>query len=181
MSFESPYRSKLSTAILKLQSSQVMKNLSENGGKKEEEEGNGTTEAGEAEPLGLKNVEGCFLVTIYGTILAATLVIVEYLIYMCKISSKAKIPFQDAFKQELKFYSDFNSNYTVRHPKTGSQELEVKKKSSSKSRTPPLSMSKSYNERDGETTKSRSNGDIKRPISYGFVIPSSAEKLNEIF
>nr|UTN00859.1 ionotropic receptor [Semanotus bifasciatus] len=180
---ESPYRSRLSTAILRLQSSQVIDELKRKWWQERRGGGQclGETEAPEATALGLKNVEGCFWVTIYGTILAAILVVIEYLINILKISRKAKISFGDAFKQEFKFYSDFNSNVkpvinstSLGSSKSESQEVKSKTKSGSKSRSPPLSKTKSSK----ASEESKSNGDKKSAAPYGFIVPTSIEKLN---
>ncbi|XP_018563905.1 glutamate receptor ionotropic, kainate 2-like [Anoplophora glabripennis] len=181
---ESPYRKRLSTAILKLQASGVIEDLKRRWWEERRGGGqcSGTTESAEATPLGLKNVEGCFWVTIYGTILAFLFVIIEHLIYVLKVSRKAKISYFQAFTQEFKFFLDFNSNVKPVLSKSSldkseSEDAKTKSKSRSTSRSPPPSKSKTKSLK--ESLNSKSNGTIRSGYPYGFIVPSSGERLDE--
>ncbi|VEN41787.1 unnamed protein product [Callosobruchus maculatus] len=89
------YRKRLSLAILKLQSSGVIDELKRKWWQERRGGGQceGKTEVDDADPLELVNVQGCFFVTIYGTILAVILVIIEHLLYVVKVAKKNKLPF----------------------------------------------------------------------------------------
>ncbi|KAJ8927384.1 hypothetical protein NQ314_020159 [Rhamnusium bicolor] len=189
---ESPYRKRLSTAILKLQASQVIDELKRKWWEERRGGGqcSGNTEAPEATPLGLKNVEGCFWVTIYGTILAGLFVVIEYLIYILKVSKKARISFKEAFREEFRFYTDFNSNVkpvisntSLDKSKSDSDEMKSKTRSKSKSKSKSRSRSPrprpSKSKSSKESQKSKSNGDSKSPVSYGFILSRSIERLTE--
>nr|QUP79591.1 ionotropic receptor 5 [Monochamus saltuarius] len=181
---ESPYRKRLSTAILKLQASGVLDDLKRKWWEERRGGGqcSGTIESAEATPLGLKNVEGCFWVTIYGTILAFLFVIFEYLLYVLKVSRKAKISYIQAFKQEFKFFLDFNSNVKPvlsksSLDKSDSEDDKTKSKSRSTSRSPPPSKSKSKSLK--ESLSSKSNGTVVSGFPYGFILRPSVERLDE--
>ncbi|CAH1176212.1 unnamed protein product [Phaedon cochleariae] len=108
----STYRKRLSLAILQLQTSHALDDLKKKWWEDRRGGGacGGPVESSEADPLGLVNVEGCFMVTIYGTMLALILVIIEHLCFVNKISRRAKIPFCKVFMSELRAYLDFNNN-----------------------------------------------------------------------
>lgn len=127
-------------------------------------------------------MEGCFWVTIYGTILAFLFVIFEYLLYVLKVSRKAKISYIQAFKQEFKFFLDFNSNVKPvlsksSLDKSDSEDDKTKSKSRSTSRSPPPSKSKSKSLK--ESLNSKGNGTVVSGFPYGFILPPSVERLDE--
>ncbi|KAJ8921823.1 hypothetical protein NQ315_008455 [Exocentrus adspersus] len=187
---ESPYRKRLSTAILKLQASGTIDELKRKWWEERRGGGqcSGEAEAAEATPLGLKNVEGCFWVTIYGTILAGIFVIIEHMLYVLKVSKKAKISFLDAFKEEFKFYLDFNSNVKPVLSKSSldkSESEDVEKspktksrsRSKSKSKSPSRSKTKSKSSKESQNTKA--NGSLNSRLPYGFIFSPSMERLDE--
>ncbi|CAG9769593.1 unnamed protein product [Ceutorhynchus assimilis] len=166
---DSPFRTKLSTAILKLQSSGVIEKIRKKWWEERKGGGQctGSDDDTEATPLDLKNVEGIFYVTIFGTILGVVLVLFEYTFNILKLSKKANIPVKEAFKQELKFFFKFSSN--VKPVLDGSEEDE-KSQMSQKSAS---GRSKSKSE------KSRAiKAESVRP--YGFVVSTpSIDRLTE--
>ncbi|KAG5882513.1 hypothetical protein JTB14_033314 [Gonioctena quinquepunctata] len=189
----SPYRKRLSLAILELQLSHVLDDLKTKWW--QERRGGGAcgaeTESSDADPLGLQNVEGCFFVTIYGTIFALILVIFEHFSYILKVSKRTRIPFKEVFIRELRAFVDFNSNAKPNISKEvmessksqspsergDSPEKRAKSKLQSKSRSPALRISKSKSpfmskskskERRKSSVRSMSQ---KSRIPYGFVIP----------
>lgn len=89
----------------------------------------GQDESSDADPLDIVNCEGCFWVTIYGTILSAILVLIEHLIYVIRVTLKSKMPFLEVFNRELKVYLDFNSE--SKPVITAEEESEEKSKSES--------------------------------------------------
>ncbi|KAK9882219.1 hypothetical protein WA026_019733 [Henosepilachna vigintioctopunctata] len=107
---QSPYRSRLSSAILKLQSTGVMDNLKRKWW--QEKKGGGqcvATESQEATPLGMKNVEGVFVVTMEGLIIGILIVLIEKFLSIWQISKRSKISFYETFKHEMKCYMDFEN------------------------------------------------------------------------
>lgn len=136
----------------------------------------GTTESAEATPLGLKNVEGCFWVTIYGTILAGLFVIFEHLIYVLRFSRKAKISYFEAFTQELKFFFDFNSNVK---PVVSRSSLDKSESEDDKTKSKSRSRSKSKSKSLKESQNSKSNGTVGSGFPYGFIISPSIERLDK--
>lgn len=154
----------------------------------------GQDESSEADPLDIKNCEGCFWVTIYGTIFSAGLVLFEYIIYLIKVTLKAKLPFIEVFKREIKVYLDFNSESkpvltkedasSEEKSKSESAKESEKSKTTSKSTlrsrsmSPRRRMSKSKSARRASHSKSisKSNGN-KSPLPYGFIFSRSTERL----
>ncbi|XP_044762495.1 glutamate receptor ionotropic, kainate 2-like [Coccinella septempunctata] len=107
----SPYRSKLSSAILKLQSTGVMDNLKRKWW--QEKRGGGQCvdqDSSEATPLGMKNVEGVFIVTIEGLMIGLLIVLIEKIISIISISRRSKISIWRTFKHEMKCYVDFENS-----------------------------------------------------------------------
>uniref|UniRef100_A0AAR5Q5X3 Uncharacterized protein n=2 Tax=Dendroctonus ponderosae TaxID=77166 RepID=A0AAR5Q5X3_DENPD len=163
---DSPYRTKLSTAILKLQSSGVIEKIRKKWWEERKGGGQctGTDDDTEATPLDLRNVEGIFYVTIFGTILGVALVLFEYAFHIMRVAGKAKIPLKEAFKQELKFFFKFGSN--VKPVLEGPEESDAK-----------TSPDQSRSERSKSKTAT-TNGEAARP--YGFVVSSpSLDRLTE--
>lgn len=106
----SPYRSKLSSAILKLQSTGVMDNLKRKWW--QEKRGGGQcvgTDSSEATPLGMKNVEGVFIVTIEGLMIGLLIVLVEKIISIITISRRSNVSLWRTFMHEMKCYIDFEN------------------------------------------------------------------------
>ncbi|KAL1491605.1 hypothetical protein ABEB36_012177 [Hypothenemus hampei] len=167
---DSPYRTKLSTAILKLQSLGAIEKIRKKWW--EERKGGGQCTGSdvttEATPLNLQNVEGIFYVTIFGTILGVVLVLFEYSLYIIRLSKKTKIPILQTLKQELKFFFKFGSN--VKPVLDGSEDDEKSERKSGSEHSNTKSM------KSGTTTV---NGDGRRP--YGFIISSpSLDRLTEM-
>ncbi|XP_074025580.1 glutamate receptor ionotropic, kainate 2 isoform X1 [Leptinotarsa decemlineata] len=194
----SPYRKRLSLAILELQMSHFLDELKTKWWEERRGGGacGGVVESSDADPLGLRNVEGCFFVTIYGTIFAFGLVIFEQICYIIKASRKSRIPFKTVLMMELKSYLDFNSNEKpnvarsiTENSKSQSQDLEdtqsekKKTKSKSKSKSPSIRISKARSpfiskSKSGERRKSRSMSQ-KTSLAYGFVIPPTENGFHE--
>ncbi|XP_060524732.1 glutamate receptor ionotropic, kainate 2-like [Cylas formicarius] len=164
----SPYRTRLSTAILKLQSSGVIDKIRKKWWEERKGGGQctGDAEETEATPLDLQNVEGVFYVTVFGTIMGATLVFFEYGFSILRISKKAKITFREALKQELKFFVKFSSNVK---PVIGSGSEEDDEKLHEESQ-PKSESNKSKTKSETPKTTITDNGH-ERP--YGFVVPRS--------
>nr|WJJ63364.1 glutamate receptor ionotropic 6 [Pachyrhinus yasumatsui] len=169
---DSPYRTKLSTAILKLQSSGVIEKIRKKWWEERKGGGQctGADDDTEATPLDLQNVEGIFYVTIFGTILGAVLVLFEYAFSILRMAKRAKMSFKEALKQELKFFFKFNSN--VKPVLESAEDDDEKSKSES-----DRSKSKSEKSKSNKS-KTTGTGDPTRP--YGFVISSpSLDRLTE--
>nr|CAI5834720.1 unnamed protein product [Callosobruchus analis] len=197
---ESFYRKRLSLAILKLQSSGVIDELKRKWWQERRGGGQceGKTEVDDADPLALVNVQGCFFVTIYGTIIAVILVIIEHLLYVVRVSKKNKLPFIKVFMAELRAYLDFNSDTKpvvtkeVLEDSSGSQEgmqvaseeqveeEETKAKSPEPVSQPSKSPSKEKVSRSASKsdTKGTPRGNSTNGRPYGFVIPPSAKDQN---
>lgn len=148
----------------------------------------GQDEESEADPLDIVNCEGCFWVTIVGTIVAAFIVLFEYFIYMLQVVRKSKLSFVEVFKREFKVYLDFNSESKPvltkddlsEHKSTSDSVQENKSKSISKSRSKSRSMSprrRMSKSKSRRSTNSKSNGN-KSPLPYGFIYSRSTERLN---
>ncbi|KAL3280163.1 hypothetical protein HHI36_017663 [Cryptolaemus montrouzieri] len=150
----STYRSRLSTTILKLQSSGVIDDLKRKWW--QERRGGGqcasSEAASDATPLGMSNLEGVFYVTVYGLIMGILFAMVERITYVKSMSKKTKMPFMKALKYELKFYLNFDSNVK---PVLGSNANLAEGE-----------------EKDNEEATTKSN-----PLQYGFII-SSKDQLN---
>ncbi|KAK9882220.1 hypothetical protein WA026_019734 [Henosepilachna vigintioctopunctata] len=108
----STYRSRLSTTVLKLQSSGVLEELKRRWW--QERKGGGqcmkSVDSTDAKPLGMSNLEGVFFMTIYGLILAFVFAILERILYIITLSKKTKIPLLKAVKYDTKFFMNFDSN-----------------------------------------------------------------------
>ncbi|XP_066246537.1 glutamate receptor ionotropic, kainate 2-like [Euwallacea similis] len=168
---DSRYRNKLSTAILKLQSSGVIEKIRKKWWEERKGGGQctGPTDDAEATPLDLQNVEGIFYVTIFGTILGVVLVLFEYTFYIMRLSKKTKIPFGTTLKKELKFFFKFGSN--VKPVLEGSDADE---KSHEESQTKTVSQ---RSKTKSEQSRITSNGNAVRP--YGFVLSHSLDRLTD--
>ncbi|KAL3280164.1 hypothetical protein HHI36_017664 [Cryptolaemus montrouzieri] len=106
----SPYRSRLSSAILKLQSTGLMDNLKRKWW--QEKRGGGQCVAEDtqaATPLGMKNVEGVFVVTIEGLAIGLSIVLIEKYINISRMSKQSGISFWNMLKHEMKCYVDFEN------------------------------------------------------------------------
>ncbi|CAG9860598.1 unnamed protein product [Phyllotreta striolata] len=199
----SPYRKKLSLALLKLQQNHFLDDLKKKWWEERRGGGacEGVVESSEADPLELVNVEGCFYMTVFGTILAFGLVLIEHFLYLLRVRRRSGIPFWKIIKAELKAYINFNSpskpNLEVlkkipdeaeaeddkksEDDKEDSEENRRKSKSASQTRTFTRSRSKSVSRQTSHSRKKRSKSSGKRtPLSYGFIIPSSLENLKDI-
>lgn len=134
------------------------------------------------------NCEGCFWVTIYGTILSAILVVLEHLLYVIKVTIKSKIPFWEIFRRELKVYLDFNSESKpvitaeeASEEKSKSESAKGSEKSKnttrsslrSRSMSPRRRSSKSKSIKRSTNSKSTSN---KSP--NGFMYSRSTEMIH---
>nr|CAH7717520.1 unnamed protein product [Callosobruchus chinensis] len=139
----------------------------------------GKTEVDDADPLELVNVQGCFFVTIYGTIIAVILVIIEHLLYIVKVSKKNKLPFIKPVVTKEVLEGSSDSQEGIQETLEEPTEDEPK----AKSPVPELEPSNSHSK---EVSRSSSKGDGKftprgsntngRP--YGFVIPPSPTDQN---
>lgn len=104
----SPYRSRLSSAILKLKADGVIDSLKRKWW--EEKRGGGrcvSIASPDATPLSFKHVEGVFMVTIQGLIFGFAAIILERFIHIFRVSRKIKTPFMHIFKFEMKEYLRF--------------------------------------------------------------------------
>lgn len=153
----------------------------------------GQDESSEADPLDIINCEGCFWVTIYGTIFSVVLVLIEHFVYLVKVTIKTKLPFREVFSKEMKVYLDFNSESKPVLAKEDASEDKSKSESAkesekskttaksslrSRSMSPRRRMSKSKSARRASHSKSvsKSNGN-KSPLPYGFIFSRSTERL----
>lgn len=165
---ESPFRNRLSTAILKLQSSGVIEDLRRKWWEERRGGGQcgGESEVAEATAMDLVNVEGVFWVTIGGSICSIFVVIIHLLVNVYNRSKKAKRPFKELLKIEIKDYLNFDSN--------------VKEVTKEQSQTPKTSKSRSASLRTNKTNGSlkQVNGKSNGP-QYGFILSPSIEKLAE--
>lgn len=116
-----------------------------------------------------------------------------------KVSRSVKLPFGEVFKEEVKSYIDFNSNTKTvlakENSKSGSSaDKSVEKYSKIESKygssdDKPDDMekvktaddhSKSLDRSNTKSRKSSGNSRSNGRLPYGFVIPSSVEKVDEI-
>ncbi|RZC40220.1 Lig chan domain containing protein, partial [Asbolus verrucosus] len=108
---DSPYRKRLSTAILKLQASGQLDGLKRKWWM--EMKGGGlcfTANDNQFTPLSIKHLEGVFYVTIGGTILSVFLVVGEMITATFKMSLKTRMAFREALRIEMNGYFKFSSN-----------------------------------------------------------------------
>ncbi|XP_030749785.1 glutamate receptor ionotropic, kainate 2-like [Sitophilus oryzae] len=169
---DSPYRTRLSLAILKLQTSGEIEKIRKKWW--EERKGGGQCTGAEndptATPLDLENVEGIFYVTIFGTILGIVLVIFEFIVNIFRICRKLHISFREGLKREIIFFFKFNSNVK---PVLDNRSEEEEEKSEPRSES---NRSKSKSEKS-KSVRSHAESEV-RP--YGFVISSpSLDRLTE--
>ncbi|XP_076267436.1 glutamate receptor ionotropic, kainate 3-like [Rhynchophorus ferrugineus] len=171
---DSPYRTRLSLAILKLQTSGEIEKIRKKWWEERKGGGQCTGAADDpsATPLDLQNVEGIFYVTIFGTVLGMVLVLFEFIFNIFRVAKKAKVSIFQALKNEIKFFLKFNSNVKpVLDARSEEDEDEPEDKSEAQSES---LRSRSKSERSKGTT---TNG-TTRP--YGFVISSpSLDRLTE--
>ncbi|XP_072382958.1 glutamate receptor ionotropic, kainate 1-like isoform X2 [Diabrotica undecimpunctata] len=189
----SPYRKRLSLALLKLQQNHVLDDIKKKWWEDRRGGGacQGDTEPDAAEPMQMVNVEGCFYCTIYGTLIAVALVLIEHLLHMIRVGKKTKLPFKEVFKREWHAYIDFNNaskaNLMIEEKsqdgdsRKGEDELEEQQEEQEKSK----SKTKSHKSRSRSSSISRARLRQKRksamigkstsPMPYGFMIPGSEE------
>nr|APC94261.1 ionotropic receptor 7 [Pyrrhalta maculicollis] len=188
----SPYRKRLSLAILKLQQNHFLDDLKTKWWEERRGGGacSGNKEESEADPLGFKNVEGCFSCTVYGTCLAVVLVVFEHFLYVCKVSLRTKTSLMQVLKEEWLAYKDFNSdskpNLMIKSEdeETGRQEEDEEMKSrstkASRSRSSSISRARLRHKGRGKSSSSQpycpeSTGSTKSRVKvpYGFVLPEN--------
>uniref|UniRef100_A0A6P7G8V8 Glutamate receptor ionotropic, kainate 1-like n=1 Tax=Diabrotica virgifera virgifera TaxID=50390 RepID=A0A6P7G8V8_DIAVI len=152
----------------------------------------GDTEPDAAEPMKMVNVEGCFYCTIYGTLIAVILVLIEHLLHIIRVGKKTKLPFKEVFIREWHAYIDFNNaskaNLMIEEKsqdedsQKGEEAIEEQQEEQKKSK----SKTKSHNSRSRSSSISRARLRQKRksammrgkstsPMPYGFMIPGSEE------
>lgn len=108
----STYRSRLTTTILKLQSSGVIDDLKRKWW--EERRGGGqcanTEASGDAEALDITSLEGVFYVTIMGLCAGTVFAVIENFLNVRNVSKSAKMPFKKALRCEMKYLLNFESD-----------------------------------------------------------------------
>lgn len=106
---DSKYRNILSAAVLKLQETGKLTALKIKWWKEKRGGGNcaSRTAGGAATPLGLKNVEGVFLILVVGTILAFFGTFVELAMHILRQTYNTTISFKKEYVEELKFFIKF--------------------------------------------------------------------------
>ncbi|XP_046435177.1 glutamate receptor ionotropic, kainate 2-like [Neodiprion fabricii] len=141
MKKNSPYRNSLSTGILKLQETGVLKELEnkwwkqKRGGGACEEKSGGTSDA---EPLGVANVGGVFLVLAVGVALSCIYTACELLWAVGCTSIKENVSFVDEIKEELKFVVKCSATTKpVRRRKASSHSNQSNGEDSNGASTPP--------------------------------------------
>ncbi|XP_046600915.1 glutamate receptor ionotropic, kainate 2-like [Neodiprion lecontei] len=141
MKKNSPYRNSLSTGILKLQETGVLKELEnkwwkqKRGGGACEEKSGGTSDA---KPLGVANVGGVFLVLAVGVALSCIYTACELLWAVGCTSIKENVSFVDEIKEELKFVVKCSATTKpVRRRKASSHSNQSNGEDSNGASTPP--------------------------------------------
>ncbi|XP_068993636.1 glutamate receptor ionotropic, kainate 2-like [Neodiprion pinetum] len=144
MKKHSPYRNALSTGILKLQETGVLKELEnkwwkqKRGGGACEEKKGGTSDA---KPLGVDNVGGVFLVLITGIAFSGVYTACELLWAVGCTSIKENVSFVDEMKEELKFAVKFGaSSKPVRRRKPSSRSNRSNEDDTNGASTPPCGL-----------------------------------------
>ncbi|XP_057655882.1 glutamate receptor ionotropic, kainate 2-like [Diorhabda carinulata] len=185
----SPYRKRLSLAILKLQQNHFLDDLKTKWWEERRGGGacSGNEEVSEADPLGIKNVEGCFSCTVYGTCLAVVLVIFEHILYVCKVKVRTKTSLLKIFKLEWLAYINFNSpskpnlmidNKSETEEDSQKEMIEEEEKiieSKTKSLSPRSRSSSISRARLRYKRKSFLNGNSYTPQSNEYVKPESVD------
>ncbi|XP_050501476.1 glutamate receptor ionotropic, kainate 1-like isoform X3 [Diabrotica virgifera virgifera] len=188
------YRKRLTLALLKLQQNHILDDLKKKWWEDRRGGGacQGDTEPDAAEPMKMVNVEGCFYCTIYGTLIAVILVLIEHLLHIIRVGKKTKLPFKEVFIREWHAYIDFNNaskaNLMIEEKsqdedsQKGEEAIEEQQEEQKKSK----SKTKSHNSRSRSSSISRARLRQKRksammrgkstsPMPYGFMIPGSEE------
>ncbi|RZF39362.1 hypothetical protein LSTR_LSTR000883 [Laodelphax striatellus] len=120
MPFNSPYRTAISGAVLKMQESGKLQELKNKWWKEMHGGGacDGQDEAPPSNELGLSNVGGVFLVLICGCAVALFVAMLEFLWNVRKVAVQEKISPKEAFMLELKFaIRCHGTSKPVRRPK----------------------------------------------------------------
>ncbi|XP_072382909.1 glutamate receptor ionotropic, kainate 2-like [Diabrotica undecimpunctata] len=105
MPMNSPYRSAINRAVLKMQESGELGELKTKWWKRKRDEASceGQADEGDSLKLGLANVGGVFLVLGIGIGLSCTFAVLEFLWNCRNVSVEEHIPYMEALKVELKF------------------------------------------------------------------------------
>ncbi|KAG5684286.1 hypothetical protein PVAND_013522 [Polypedilum vanderplanki] len=122
----SPLRGPLEQAILHMQESGELTRLKSKWW--EEKRGGGTCSSddspGSADKLSMKNVGGIFVTVIIGSAFAIILGLVRWIRNIRSISKKFDMSFKDAFKQEFRFFKQFNVHVKTVRRKSSSSQLD---------------------------------------------------------
>ncbi|KAF2905279.1 hypothetical protein ILUMI_00899 [Ignelater luminosus] len=136
---DSPYRGKLSAAVLKLQENGIIDGLTRKWWieKRKKPECPDEGEAGEAPPLNLTHVGGIFWVSVGGTLLAFALVFIELILHTLKKYGRDHQSCMEEFTEEIKFYFKFKGMVKpVQGRKADAQSVDSKKKLGTAEGTP---------------------------------------------
>ncbi|XP_015522024.2 glutamate receptor ionotropic, kainate 2 [Neodiprion lecontei] len=141
MKKNSPYRNALSTGILKLQETGVLKYLEDKWWKQRGGGGNCDVDTGgssDGKALGVPNVGGVFLVLAVGVVLSGVYTACELLWVAGCTSIKENVSFVDEIKEELKFVVKCSATTKpVRRRKAGSRSNWSHGEDSNGASTPP--------------------------------------------